>query len=123
MSLIKSLRVLSPASNRFLDKEELQPFYTLVNSTAKNISKDILHNETTSVKRIVSSKVPNEFLIENPRMNLDPFLKWFWKYKAAFPTMYLLLSAGLTVGFSTTTCEASFSSLVSILTPYRRCMA
>jgi len=43
-------------------------------------------------------------------------------YKAAFPTIYLLLSAGLTVGVSTATCEASFSSVVRTLTPYRRCM-
>jgi len=49
-------------------------------------------------------------------------LKWFWKYKAAFPTIYLLLSAGLTVGVSTATCEVSFSSVVRILTSYRRCM-
>jgi len=41
MSLIKSLRVLSPASNYFLDKEELQPLYSLVNSTTKNISEDL----------------------------------------------------------------------------------
>jgi len=51
-------------------------------------------------------------------MNLDQFLKWFWKYKAVFPTIYLLLSAGLTVGVSTAICEASFSSVVKILTPY-----
>jgi len=55
-------------------------------------------------------------------MNLDQFLKWFWKYEAAFPTIYLLLSAGLTVGVSTAIWEASFSSVVRILTPYRSCM-
>ena len=33
-------------------------------------------------------------LNENTRMNLDQFLKWFWKYNAAFPTLCLLLSAG-----------------------------
>jgi len=51
-------------------------------------------------------------------MNLDQFLKWFWKYKAAFPTIHLLLSAGLTVGISTAICEASFSSVLRILTRY-----
>ena len=45
------------------------------------------------------------------------------QYKAAFPTIYLLLSAGLTVGFPTATCEPSFSSVVRILRPCRRCMA
>ena len=94
----------------------------LVNSTTKNISEYLLDAETTTVKSIVSSKLPDVFLNENTRMNLDQFLKWFWKYKAAFPAIYLLLSAGLTVGVSTATCEASFSSVVRILTPYRRCM-
>jgi len=75
-----------------------------------------------AVKSIVSSKLPGVFLNENTRMNLDQFLKWFWKCKAAFATIYLLLSAGLTVGVSTAICEASFSSVVRILTLYRRCM-
>jgi len=55
-------------------------------------------------------------------MNLDQFLKWFWTYKAPFPTINLLLSTGLNVGVSTATCKASFSSVVRILTPHRRCM-
>jgi len=54
-------------------------------------------------------------------MNLDQFLKWFWKYEVAFPTIYFLLSACLNVGVSTTTCEASFSSVMRIPTPHRRC--
>ena len=61
MSLIKSLRVLSPASNYFLDKEELQSLYSVVNSTIKNISED-LDAETTTVESIVSSKLPDAFL-------------------------------------------------------------
>jgi len=72
--------VLSPASNCFLDKEELQPFSSLVNSTTKSVSED-LDAETTTVKSIVSSN-------ENTLLNLDQFLKWFWKYKATFPTMF-----------------------------------
>jgi len=55
-------------------------------------------------------------------MNLDQLLKWVWKYKPAFPTVYLLLSAGLTVRVSTAICETSIPSLVRILTPYRRWM-
>ena len=50
MSLMKSVRVPSPASNCFLDREELQPLYSVVNSTTKTISTDLL-NETTSVKK------------------------------------------------------------------------
>jgi len=51
--------------------------FTLVNSTTKNISEDLLDAETTTVKSIVSSKLPDVFLNENTRMNLDLFLKWF----------------------------------------------
>jgi len=43
-------------------------------------------------------------------------------YKAAFPTIYFLLSVGLTARVSTVTCKANFSSVVRILTPYSRCM-
>jgi len=111
LSLIKSLRALLPASNCFLDKEELQPLCSLVNSTTKSISEDLLDAETTIVKSIVSSKLPGVLFNENIRMNLDQFLKWFSKYKAAFPTtyLYLLLSAGLTIRVSTATCEKQAS--------------
>jgi len=85
MSLIKSLRVLSPASNCFLDKEELQPLYSLVNSNTKNISEDHLNAETTTVKSIVSSKLPDVFLNETTCMNLDQFLKCFGRIKQLFP--------------------------------------
>jgi len=79
MSLIKSLRARLPASNYFLDKEELQPLCSLVNSTTKSISEDLLDAETTIVKSIVSSKLPDVLLNENIRMNFEQFLKWFWK--------------------------------------------
>jgi len=95
MSLIKYLRSLLPASNCSLDKEELQSLCSLVNLTTKSISEDLLDAETTIVKSIVSPKLHDAPLNENTRMNLDHFLKWFWKYKAAFLTIYLLLSAGL----------------------------
>jgi len=78
MSLIKSLRALSPTSKCFLDKEKLQPLCFSVNST----------NKRTTVKSIVSSKLPDVLLNENTRMNLDQFLKWFWKYKVTFPTIF-----------------------------------
>jgi len=77
MSLIKFLRVPLPASNCFLDKEELQPLHSLVNSTTKNISEDLFDAETTTVKNIISSKLPDMFLNENTRMNLDKLLKRF----------------------------------------------
>jgi len=88
MSLIKSLRALSPASNCFLDKEESQRLCFSINSTTKSISEDLVDAETTIVKSIVSSKLPDVLFNENTRMNLDQFLRWFWKYKATFPTIF-----------------------------------
>jgi len=75
MSLIKSLRLRLPASNCFLDKEELQPLCSLVNSTTKSISEDLLDAETTIVKSL--SKLRDALLNENILINLNQFLKWF----------------------------------------------
>jgi len=80
----------------FSTRKELQPLYSLVNSTPQNISEN-LDAETTTVKSIVSSKLPDVFSNWNTRMNLDQVLIWLWNYKAAFPTIHLLLSVGLTV--------------------------
>ena len=54
--------------------------------------------------------------------NLHNFFKWFCSYKIAYPNIYKVLAAALTLGTSTATCEAGFSTVVRILTPYRRCM-
>jgi hypothetical protein len=40
----------------------------------------------------------------------------------AFPLLHKLYAAGLTFGASTASCEASFSTLTRILTPYRLSM-
>ena len=80
MSLIKSLRALLPVSKCSLDKEELQRLCSLVNSTTKSISEDLLDAETTIVKSIVSLKLPGVLLNENTHKNLDQFLKRIWKY-------------------------------------------
>lgn len=42
--------------------------------------------------------------------------------KDAFPNVYSVYAAGLTFGVSTASCEASFSTLNRVLTPYRRSM-
>jgi len=81
--------------------------FSLVNSTTKSISEDLLDAETTIVKSIVLSKAPDVLLNENIRVNLDQFLKWFWKYKVDFLTICLLLSACLTVGASTAASRTS----------------
>ena len=39
---------------------------------------------------------------------------------AAFPNVYSIYAASLTFGVTTAACEASFSTLTRVLTPYRR---
>ena len=54
--------------------------------------------------------------------NLLEMTKFMFPYREAFPSVYSLYAAGLTFGASTSFCEASFSTLARILTPYRRAM-
>ena len=44
------------------------------------------------------------------------------RYRDAFPSLYRLLASALTIGASSSTCEATFSTLTRVLTPYRRSM-
>jgi len=61
---------------------------------------------------------------ENPGCmdNLHKQVLVMLKYRDAFPSLYRLLASALTIGASSSTCEASFSALARILTPYRRSM-
>ena len=123
MSLIKSLCARLPASNCFLDKEELQPLCALINSTTKSISEDLPDAETTIVKSIVSSKLPDVLWMKAPVWIWTSFWNGFGSIKQLLPSYTVLLSVGFTVAVSTAICEARFSSVVRILTPYSRCMA
>ena len=112
-------------SNELLSRQgrvTVQPLYSLVNST--KISGKIFSMLKLLLWKALSHQSFLMFLNDIwiwTRMNSDQFLKWFWKYKVAFPTIYLLLSASLTVGVSTASYEACFSSVVRILTPCRGC--
>lgn len=61
---------------------------------------------------------------ENPGCmdNLHKQVLVMLKYRDAFPSLYRLLASALTIGASSSTCEASFSALARVLTPYRRSM-
>ena len=118
MSLIKSFRALSPASNCFVDKEELQLLCSLVNSTTKSISEDLLDVETSIVKSIVSSKLPDVPWMKTPVWIWTSFWNGFGSITQLF-LPYACCWARAQV--STAKREASFSSVVRILTPYRRC--
>ena len=50
-----------------------------------------------------------------------PMCRILFPLRAAFPNVYSIYAA-LTFGVSTAACEASFSTLTRVLTPYRRSM-
>jgi len=62
-----------------------------------------------------------KFCDEN-HTNLQHICQLLLPFKDAFPTVYGIYAAALSLGVSTATCEASFSALTRILTAYRRSM-
>ena len=84
------------------------------NSLRKHVV-DLLRNEETFVTR------KNK---ENPGCvnSLQKQVLLMEKYREAFPSLYRLLASALTIGASSNTCEASFSALTRVMTPYRRSM-
>ena len=51
--------------------------------------------------------------------DLHELAEFMYSYRDAFPSLY---RSALTIGASSSTCEASFSALTRVLTPYRRSM-
>ena len=45
-----------------------------------------------------------------------PFVKWFFNYRHIFSNLYILVCAGETFGTSTSSCEASFSTIERLIT-------
>jgi hypothetical protein len=56
------------------------------------------------------------------RFCLHYITETLYSVKDALPNVYSLYAAALTFGASSATCEASFSTLTRVLTPYRRSM-
>ena len=54
--------------------------------------------------------------------DLYELAEFMYSYRDAFPSLYRLIASALTIGASSSTCEASFSALTRVLTPYRRSM-
>ena len=54
--------------------------------------------------------------------NVHQLVQELYSYREAFPSVYRLAASALTLGASTATCEASFSTLSRVLTSFRTSM-
>jgi hypothetical protein len=91
---------------------------------------NLIDIDVTSASVINQCSVAAEFIVAHinkcsettaPK-NLSDIMQLLLPVKAAFPAVYSLYAAALTLGMSTASCEASFSTLARVLTPYRRSM-
>ncbi|MEL7308742.1 MAG: hAT transposon family protein [Pseudomonadota bacterium] len=110
-ALLKSLSCLTSKTN-LLDKEMLAPL-------AKLCSIDLQRNgdEIETARAFLLQKIPGSSF-----ETLDKIVPILFEFREAFPCAYRLYASALTIGASTSTCEASFSTLTRIITPYRRSM-
>ena len=98
----------------FLQPEDIKPIAELM---AVDVSSPIVRSECTVARQLLVQK----FCDEN-HTNLQDICQLLLPFKDAFPTVYGIYAAALSLGVSTATCEASFSALTRILTAYRRSM-
>ena len=115
ISLLKSLKALTSFDETFFSIEKLK---TLAMLCGVDMESTRVHTEIEVARNFFTLKQAE---VGFPKL-LHPLTAFAFQFKDAFPTAYRLLASGLTVGASTSTCEASFSALTRVLTPYRRSM-
>ena len=115
ITYVKSMLSLWPLNENILAFESISPLANLMQFSANDM--EALQNE---------SLVAKPFLLEHFNREthkcLGDICTFMHAYKTAFPKVYTLLVGGATFGASTATCEASFSTLSRILTPFRQSM-
>ena len=114
-AIAKSVASLWPSSNEdFLNTAQLSALAMLIKA-------DVTSTAAISECLVAAQFIKSHFDASVHRTVSD-ILQLLLPVKTAFPTVYSLYAAALTLGISTATCEASFSTLTRILTPYRRSM-
>ena len=110
VALLQSVEALLPASKVFMQLEAVKPLADLLQ----------LHSDTVAAELSVGSA----FLLK--KLSSDTTLasaaQMMLQFKDAFPNIFSLYAAALTIGISTATCENSFSTLTRVLNPRRRSM-
>ena len=110
VALLQSVEALLPASEVFMQLEAIKPVADLLQ----------LHSDTVAAELSVGSafllkKLPSD-------TSLASAAQMMLQFKDAFPNIFSLYAAALTIGISTATCENSFSTLTRVLNPRRRSM-
>jgi hypothetical protein len=113
IALLKSLKALVDFDSTSSSVENLKYLSNLCNVDIVD-AKEELSTATSFIHKKLSEKAFSG--------NLQEVTAFMYTYREAFPRVYHLLASGLTIGASTSSCEASFSTLNRILTPYRHSM-
>lgn len=112
-ALAASLECLWPESEAFLQLSKLVAITDLIG----------INNSSVVVSEC---EVARQFLVKefDPKCHQDlaDLCRILFPLKSAFPNVYSIYAAAITLGVSSAACEASFSTLTRVLTPYRRSM-
>ena len=115
VALLKSLRALTCLnSEQFMNPLELE---SLANLCDVDLKKSAAELEAAKLFFLRKNNENTGCL-----QSLHKLALFCHSYRDAFPDTYRIIAAGLTIGASSSTCEATFSTLTRVLTPYRRSM-
>ena len=107
----KSLACLKTDHANFLNIEELKTLATLC-----GVDLSETKHEFETAKVFLLKRASNV-------TNVHQLVQELYSYRDAFPSVYRLAASALTIGASTATCEATFSTLSRVLTPFRTSMS
>ena len=101
--------------------DQLQPLTDLISKTRVVIDLSLLPHELVVIRSMARKQLTS---CQESRITIDKFLEWFRRMELQIPfsNFYTMLCAALIIGASSATCEATFSTVTRLLTPYRRCM-
>ena len=107
---------MSPAKENFLSPVDLKLFADLIECKMN----DSFTNECEVAKSYILRQV-NSIRYANLTI-VQEICELLYPFRSAFSLVCKIYAATLTFGSSTAVCEASFSTLSLVLTPYRRSM-
>ena len=107
---------MSSAKEYFLSPVDLKSFADLIECEVN----DSVTNECEVAKSYNLRQI-NSIRYANPTI-VQEICELLYLIRGAFPLVCKIYAAALTFGSSTAVCEASFSTLSRVLTPYRRSM-
>jgi hypothetical protein len=113
-AIASSLECLWPQSKTFLEPSRFAAITELI---AIDIQSTLVTSECTVARQLIANQFDSD-----RHKDLSDVCQILFPVKTAFPSVYSIYAAALTLGVSTASCEASFSTLTRVLTPYKRSM-